>query len=382
MINLLGIHLTLLIGPTVPVPAPPDLLESLQQVKVTHDDSGISGFELTFKVGRSSPLDLLDYGILRNPLLLKPLNRVVLLVTFGIVPQVLMDGFITHQQLSPGSGPGTSTLTVIGEDASVMLDQEEKSAEHPAQDETIIANKLILSYAQYGLIPVVIPPLAIDPPVPVERIPSQQVTDYAYLQQMAGRHGYVFFITPGPVPLTSTAYWGPPPRLSVPQKALSVNLGAETNVAQVSFSTNSQAPTLMEGQVQDRLTNQAMPVMTLASTRVPLSAQPAWLVQQPNVRRRQFRQSGLNVAQSYGRAQGQTDASVDGTVTATGELDALTYGALLQPRGLVGLRGVGYQHDGIYYVKSVTHTVKVGEYKQNFTLNRDGWGSLTPVVPV
>jgi hypothetical protein len=381
MINLLGIHLTLLIGPTVPVPAPPDLMESLQQVKVTHDDSGISGFELTFKVGRSSPLDLIDYGVLRNPLLLKPLNRIVLLVTFGVVPQVLMDGFITHQQLSPGATPGASTLTVIGEDASVMLDQEEKSAEHPAQDETIIANKIILSYAQYGLIPTVIPPLAIDPPVPTDRIPSQQVTDFAYLKQMAGRYGYVFFITPGPVPLTSTAYWGPPPRLSVPQKALSVNLGAETNVDQISFSTNSQAPVMMDGQVQDRLTNQAMPVKTLASTRVPLAAMPAWLAQQPNVRRRQFRQSGLNVAQSYGRAQGQTDASVDATVTATGELNALIYGALLQPRGLVGLRGVGFQHDGIYYVKSVTHTVKIGEYKQQFNLNRDGGGSLTPVVP-
>ncbi|HEY2290602.1 MAG TPA: hypothetical protein VGM86_07860 [Thermoanaerobaculia bacterium] len=380
MMNLLGIHLTLLIGPTVPVPPPPDLLESLQQVKVTHDDSGSSGFELTFRVGRSSPLDLIDYGILRNPLLLKPLNRVLVLVTFGVVPQVLMDGFITHQELSPGAGPGTSTLTVIGEDASVMLDQEEKSAEHPAQDETIIANKLILSYAQYGLIPVVIPPLAIDPPVPVERIPSQQATDYAYLNQMAARHGYVFFISPGPVPATSTAYWGPPPRLSVPQKALSVNLGAETNVEQISFAANSQAPTMVEGQVQDRLTNQAMPVRTLASTRVPLSSQPAWLVQQPNVRRRQFRQSGLNVAQAYGRAQGQTDASVDGVLNVTGELDALRYGALLQPRGLVGLRGAGYQHDGLYYVKRVTHTVKIGEYRQQFTLNRDGWGSLTPMV--
>lgn len=381
MMNLLGIHLTLLIGPTVPVPAPPDLLESLQQAKVTMDDSGNSGFELTFRVGRSSPLDLIDYGILRNPLLLKPLNRVVLLVTFGVVPQVLMDGFITHQELSPGTSPGSSTLTVIGEDASVMLDQEEKSAEHPAQDETIIANKLILSYAQYGLIPMVIPPLAIDPPVPTDRIPSQQNTDYEYLQRMAGRYGYVFFVTPGPVPMTSTAYWGPPPRLSVPQKALSVNLGAETNVSQISFRANSQAPVLLDGHVQDRLTNQAMPVKTVASTRVPLSAQPAWLVQQPNVRRRQFRQSGLNVAQSFGRAQGETDGSVDRVVRATGELDALTYGALLQPRGLVGLRGAGYQNDGIYYVKSVTHTVKIGEYKQQFELSRDGWGSLTPVVP-
>ncbi len=380
MMNLLGIHLTLLIGPTVPVPAPPDLLESLQQVTVTHNDSGISGFQITFRVGRSSPLDLMDFGVLRNPLLLKPLNRVVVLVTFGVAPQVLMDGFITHQELSPGSAPGTSTLTVTGEDASVKLQQEEKSAEHPAQDETIIANKIILSYAQHGLIPLVIPPLAIDPPVPVERIPVQQGTDYEYLQQMAGRHGYVFFITPGPAPMTSVAYWGPPPRLSVPQRALSVDMGAETNVEQISFSSNSQAPVLVEGQVQDRLTNEAIPVRTLASTRVPLVAEPAWQTQQPQVRRRQFRESGLSGTQAYGRAQAETDASVDQTVTANGELDALRYGGILQARGLVGLRGVGWRHDGLYYVKSVTHTVAIGQYKQRFSLAREGWGSLTPVV--
>lgn len=380
MMNLQGAHLTLLIGPTVPVPAPPGLLESLEQVKVTHDDSGTSGFELTFKVGRSGPLDLIDYGLLRNPLLFQQLNRIVLLVTFGVVPQVLMDGFITHQQLSPGAGPGTSTLTVIGEDASVMLDLKEQPAEHPAQDDMIIANKIILSYGRLGLTPIVVPPLVIDPPVPTERIPSQQVTDLAYLQQMARRYGYVFFITPGPVPLTSKAYWGPPPRLSVPQKALSVNLGAETNVDQISFSSNSQATAMMDGQVQDRRTNRAVPVRTVASTRVPLSSQPAWLAQQPDVRRRQLRTSGLDVAQAYARAQGETDATVDGAVTAAGELNALTYGALLQPRGLVGLRGAGYRHDGTWYVKSVTHRVKIGEYKQDFELNRDGWGSLTPVV--
>jgi hypothetical protein len=349
-------------------------------VSVTHDDSGVSGFQITFKVGRSSPLDLIDYGILRNPLLLKPLNRVVVLVTFGVVPQVLMDGFITQQELSPGTGPGTSTLTVTGEDVGVMLDQKEKSAEHPAQDETIIANKIILTYAQHGLIPLVIPPLAIDPPVPVERVPVQQCTDYNYLKQMAARHGYVFFVTPGPAPMTSVAYWGPPPRLSVPQRALSVNLGAEINVEQVNFSSNARAPVMVEGQVQDRLTNQTMPVMTVASTRVPLTAEPAWLVQQPQVRSRQFRQSGLNGAQAFGRAQGETDASVDETVMATGELDALRYGGLLQPRGLVGLRGVGWRYDGLWYVQKVTHTVKIGEYKQQFTLKRDGWGSLTPVV--
>ena len=48
-----------------------------------------------------------------NPLL-RPFNRVVLIAWLGVVPQVLMDGIITTQQLSPGSSPGTSTLTLTG----------------------------------------------------------------------------------------------------------------------------------------------------------------------------------------------------------------------------------------------------------------------------
>jgi hypothetical protein len=380
--NLLGIHLTLFLGPSVPVPAPPDLLESLDQVKVIHNDSGISVFELTFRVGRSGPLDLIDFGVLRNPLLLRPLNRVILLVTFGVVPQVLMDGFITHQELSPGSSPGTSTLTVKGEDVGVMLDQEEQSAEHPAQNEFVVANKLILSYAQYGLIPLVIPPPVIDFALPVERIPVQQRTDYSFLLELAGRFGYVFFVTPGPAPMTNVAYWGPPPRFSFPQKALSVNMGPETNVKQINFSSNARSPTLLEGQVQDRVSNRSFPIRTFFGLRPPLAAEPVWSVQPKSVRRRQVRWSGLTYMQAQAYAQGQTDASVDEASTVNGELDALSYGALLKPRALVALRGAGYKHSGLYYVKSVTHTVRIGEYKQEFTLTREGWGALTPVVPV
>jgi len=69
-------------------------------------------------------------------------------------------------------------------------------------------------------------------------------------------------------------------------------------------------------------------------------------------------------------------------IHATGELDALRYGDLLMPRALVDLRGAGYSNDGTYYVKSVTHTIKTGEYKQRFTLTREGIGALSPVVRV
>ena len=375
--SFLGTYLTLLIGRTVPLPAPLNLAEAFQSAEVTHTDEGRSGFQITFGVGRTSS-DMLDYPLLSNSLL-QPMNRVILMVTFNAIPQVLMDGIIADQQFSPGNRPGESTLTITGEDVSVMMDMEEKSVEHPAQPETVIALKLIATYAQYGLIPMVIPPPSADMPLPIERTPVQQGTDLSYLQEMAGRFGYVFYITPGPAPMTNTAYWGPPVRIGVPQKAISINMGPNSNANIPNFRYNSMAPTFMEGQVQDRMTNQTMPVQTFASTRTPLVSQPAWATQS-QVRKRQMRHSGLNTMQAYSRAQAETDASTDRTVEVSGDLDAGRYEALLQPRGLVGLRGAGYSYDGFYYVKSVTHSISKGDYKQRFTLTREGLGSITPVV--
>ena len=62
-------------------------------------------------------------------------------------------------------------------------------------------------------------------------------------------------------------------------------------------------------------------------------------------------------------------------------LDIAKYGRLLRSRKLVGVRGAGLPFDGLYYVKSVTHTIKRGEYKQSFTLVRNGVISTTASVP-
>jgi hypothetical protein len=121
-------------------------------------------------------------------------------------------------------------------------------------------------------------------------------------------------------------------------------------------------------------------VQSPTSTRTPLSSQPAVAANRPNVRETIFQGHGLNTAQAISRAQAQTDASTDNTVTVSGELNAVRYGAVLQARALVGVRGVGFSFDGDYYVKSVTHNITRGEYKQSFTLTREGLGALKPVV--
>jgi hypothetical protein len=179
--------------------------------------------------------------------------------------------------------------------------------------------------------------------------------------------------------MTSTAYWGPPVRADTPQSALSVDLGADTNVVQISFRSDGMAPTRVVGRTQDRLTGQILPIRSVGSLRVPLSASPDWLANLPNVRTTILDASGLSAVQALARAQGIADASTD-SLTATGTLDVLRYGRVLQARRLVGLRGAGRAHDGLYYVKGVTHRISRGEYTQDFVLTRDGTGSTVPAV--
>ncbi len=381
---LLGIHLTMLLGKTVPLPAELSLVESLESVEAQHHDEGASGFQMVFRAGRAGVADAVDYPLAIHPQL-QPFNRVILTIAVNAIPQVLFDGVITNIELSPSNQPGQSTLTATGEDLSVMMDLEEKAEEHPAQPEAIIAAKIVAQYAKYGLFPQVIPPKLIDPPLPVDRVPVQRCTDLAYLRRMGKRYGHVFYVSPGPVPGVNKAYWGPPQRLSLPQPALTVNMGPHTNVKSIFFTKNPLAPELVDTEIQDSLTNRSMPVKTLVSTRIPpLASQPAFLFYQQHLRKSlgyAGEGGGFNFAQAYARAQGRTDLTGDQVLTARGELDAARYGRVLWPRSLVGVRGAGYQNDGLFYVKSVTHRIAKGRYDQGFTLTREGSGSITPVVP-
>jgi hypothetical protein len=69
-------------------------------------------------------------------------------------------------------------------------------------------------------------------------------------------------------------------------------------------------------------------------------------------------------------------------ISASGQMDVLRYGRVFKARQLAAVRGAGNYYDGKYYVKSVTHNIKRGEYKQNFTLSRGGLGSSVSSVNV
>ena len=372
-----GIHLTLLVGPVVPVPVPAAILDALESVEVTstaeHDTP--SGFRLTFTVSTRSPLHtvfLLGAGAI------VPILRVILIATVNGMPEVLVDGVITRQDMTPGEN-GKATLTITGTDLTTLMDRFDLSGFlYPAMPPNIQVMMILAKYAVFGMIPAVLPPLFIDVPIPTDRIPAQEGTDLYYIRKLARDVGYVFYLVPGPVPGTNTAYWGPEVKVGVPQPALNLDLDAGRNVESINFRFNNDAKSLPIVYLYIKEIKAAIPVPIPDFN--PLQPPLGLIPPLP----KQFNLLHDTASKSFPDAlmEGMAEnARTSDAVTGSGSLDVLRYGRILKARGLVGVRGAGPAFDGLYYVKSVTHSIRRGEYKQSFELTRNGLVSITPVVP-
>ncbi|HKF57404.1 MAG TPA: hypothetical protein VKJ45_18245 [Blastocatellia bacterium] len=370
-----GVYITLLVGPVVPVPVPQPVLDALTSLEVTNASGEASGFSLTFTLSNKSPLQTLFLVAGADT----PLLRVMIIATVNGTPQVLMDGVMTNQQVSPGTKPGYSTLTITGEDLTRVMDQQDFSGiPYPAMPPEARVALIIAKYAVYGIIPLVIPSLFTDVPIPTDRIPTQQGTDLAYIKQLAREAGYVFYIDPGPVPGTNTAYWGPEIKVGAPQPALNFDMDSQTNVESLSFTFNTANTVLPIVFIQNQLTKIPIPIPipNLNPLQPPLGVIPAPVTN--IVMLKETAKLSPMAALGIGLAVAALSADA---VSAVGSLDITRYGRILKSKQLVGVRGVGTAYDGLYFVKSVKTSIKRGEFKQSFDLTRNGLVSITPTVP-
>ena len=369
-----GINLTLLIGPAVPVPAPKAVMDALTSVQV-NSSTERSGFQLTFGVSKVSPLikAMLPGGYF-DPMV----TRVIIVVTVAGIPNVLMDGMVTRQEISPSDEPGESTLTITGEDLSVLMDVIQVQRTFPGMPDVAQIYTILAPYAAFGVVPLVIPPFIPSVRSATNGYDNQNSTDLAYIRRLSSESGYVFYVEPGPAPGSSIAYFGPDIRIPNPQPALTVNMDGHTNVESLSFSLDGLAKRIVVVNVLEPVTRRVpipVPVPNINIFRPPLGARPtvpAKLEYANDVATETPDNAARLILGTLLRA---TEA-----ISGSGSLDVLRYGRILRSRQLVGVRGAGLAYDGMYYVNSVTHNIKRGEYKQNFNLSRDGLISQTPRV--
>ena len=370
------LYLTLLIGPMQAVPAPKPLMDALTAVEVDVSATGKSGFQLRFTLANSSPLQLFFLLTSGAPL---PLVRVIVTAAFGGLPQVIMDGMVKHHEVVPDAMQGSSQLVVTGEDLTPVMDLTDSSGTpFPGLSPDLRVLTILSKYATFGIVPNVVPVVTPDVDVPTTRIPSQQGTDLAYIQQLAKEAGYVFYLQPGPMPGQIQAYWGPQIKVGVPQPALNVNMDSWTNVESLNFSYEPQKAVTPIVYLQDPTTGIVikLPIPGANPLTPPLGA----VIPTPQTTEPLQFTAKLPPAQALMRGFARAAETAD-VVTGDGTLSVLRYGSILQARQLVGDRGAGVAFDGLYYVDSTKHQIKLGEYKQSFTLRRNGLVSNVPLVP-
>ena len=269
---------------------------------------------------------------------------------------------------------------MTGEDLTRVMDNQALDGlPFPAMPIAARVALICAKYAAFGIIPLPVPEVFMDVPIPISKIPAQQGTDLEYIRQLAEEVGHVFYIEPGPVPGTNVAYFGPEIKVGAPQPALSMDMGPHTNVESMSFSNDPGKGVTPVVLIQNEMTRVPipLPIPNINPLQPPLGAVPSTL---SNIKvLKDTAKMSPSKALSKGLA---VAAQAQDWVSASGSLDALRYGRLLKARQLVGVRGAGLAYDGLYFVKRVKSTLKRGELKQSFELSRNGLISITPKVPV
>ena len=371
-----GVQLSLYIGP-VPVAAPREMVESLVFAKVDNGSGDAqSGFELTFELPARSPLRTLFLVTGGGGV---PLIRVVLVVTINGRSESIIDGVTTNVETQPGKG-GVAKLVVKGKDMSALMDIIElPGIPYPAMPPSARVLLCLAKYAALGVLPMVIPSILDIPPLPMQQIPQKRGSDYAYVKRLAGEAGYVFYLEPGPTPGTSKAYWGPEIRIGEPQPALTTNMDAQNNVEDMSFTFDKESKSMPIVFFQESVSKAPIPILIPDITPLnpplglipPLPPKIEKLTDTAHLTAPQALMAGLAYASQHSDC-----------VFGSGTLDVAKYGRLLRSRQLVGVRGAGLPFDGLFYVKSVSHEIERGSYKQGFSLARNGLISTVPTVPV
>lgn len=372
-----GIHLTLLVGPTIPVPVPQFIIDSLTDVEVRTHARSKSAFRLTFTVSNRSPLSTL---FLISAGGAPKLIRVILIATVQGLPDVLFDGVMTNHQFSPGSSGSPGKLIITGEDLKRVMDYVSlDGTPYPGMTPEARVATILAKYSAFGIIPLIVPTFSLDVESPTHHVPHHKGTDLYYVEYLAKEVGYVFFLRPGPVPGVNVAYWGPDVKVGLPQAALSLDMDAHRNVESINFSYDSEHRTQPVVMIQVPIINTAIPVPipSLSPFNPPLGLIP------PPAKRIAPVEGTAKLSPVKALLKGLATASeTSNCVRATGSLDVARYGQVLKARNLVGVRGAGVAFDGMYYVESVTNNLQRGQFKQSFELSRNALVSTLPRVPV
>lgn len=278
----------------------------------------------------------------------------------------LIDGPVVAQRFNLSASPNNSRMTLVVHDDSVLMNMDEsvESFEETAPDQ--IAQQLFQQFgitAQTDSVSV--------PSGGLPRFLVKRGTAMQFLRQLARRHGMFVYVEAGDAAGVSNGYFKKPQLESGNYPELLL-IGAERNINQFSANFDALKPVTARVDNVDINNQQAVSSEADSSQNNVLGDEAVHEVVTPgSVLLARSRESEVDL-------EAAALAAVDHSswaYSASAEVRADNYPAVLKPYKVISVAGAGGYLSGDWLISRVTHSLDAGSYKQALNLRRNARSS-------
>jgi hypothetical protein len=279
--------------------------------------------------------------------------------------EMLVKGPVTGHRVHLSGEDQTSTLDVVGGDRLLELAREARITSWSMMRASDVVGLIALGY---GMIPDVEATGTFYSPISNDLV--QRGSDFDFIRGLARRHGYLLWLSLGPMGAIEFVHFKPPPVAGGTTTKLEVHLPGSA-LDEIDIEWDSDRPTSVTMAGLDTGSLSTIDASLAQSPLPPMASQNlAAVTDGPRT--------------SLAVAPGADLASISGTgasllgraelfVRATGATTVARTGTVLHAHTLVDLDGVGQRHSGVWLVDSVRHLIDPVAHRMEFTLARNGW---------
>jgi phage protein D len=309
----------------------------------------------------------------------RPLAGVAVVATpEGGADECLFDGVVLAHKVHLGRGLADASVTVWGQDASWLMNLEEKVREWTDMTDAAVARKI---FADHGIDPADENARDDSPSHPENgHTLMQRGTDIAFLRNLARRNGKLCRVACKDKPGKATGFFASPKLDGDPVFTLKPNDPTEWNVDGLDFSWDVMRPSKVVARqatfadpspdgVSSDTADAGLPPLDArglaAFAGKPMSVRLTTPVDDAGELTFRAR-SLLREAAWFARCEGEADAS--------------RLNGILRVGTIVAVEGCGSLLSGKYFVWSVHHTITGQAHKMKFVLMRNAVGPAPPAA--
>lgn len=350
-----------------PVPASDDLYTQISSLEVEENADLPGAIQLQLPVDSSNTGDLTFVSDDR----FKPFSNLAVVATpTGGSDECIFDGYVLSHKLHLKKGTTESSLKVWGQDASFLMNLEEKAKEWVDVTDADVANSI---FGDYGFTPSS-DNTSEDSPTHTEDGHSlmQRASDIQFLRNLARRNGKLCRVACTDTPGQYTGYFVKPNLDGDPVVTLTLNDPTNWTMDSLDLCWEVSRPTSVIA--RQALFNDTSPATgdSTDSGLTPLDAQGPSDFSGKTMT--VMLTTAVDDAQELTLRAQALLREAGWFVRCEGEVDVSRLNSVLRVATVVQVNGAGALNSGKYFVWNVQHTITADSHKMKFVLVRNALG--------